>query len=281
MPNCKTISQCLQQAEQTLKASSASPRLDAEWLLLHSLQKPHYYLYAHNDASLTVSQLDAFNQSIARRQAGEPVAYILGEAHFWTLRLTVNRQVLIPRPETELLVELLLQHLPQSHARVAELGTGSGAIALALASEQPDWQIAATEYVASALQVARHNQTHYGYPNLRLYQGSWLEPLPKQKYHAIVSNPPYIGFADEDLQAEVKQYQPHSALFAGEQGLQALAHIIAHSPAYLKKGGILMLEHGAKQGDMVRYLFSQANYSHIQTQPDGQGHERVSFAFWD
>ena len=224
--------------------------------------------------SLTPAQQTRYESLLARRAAGEPVAYLTGEKEFWSLTLNVTPDVLIPRPDTELLVEWALQLAPQ---RVADVGTGSGAIALALAKELPQARFTATDISAPALAIARVNAQTLKLGNVEFLHGSLLEPLGSD-FDLIVSNPPYIAERDPHLPA--LRYEPKLALTSGADGLDAIREIVGHAPAHLKSGGWLLLEHGADQGAAVRELMQKTGFTRVETRRDLAGHERASAGCW-
>jgi len=267
-----TVRQSLNESIATL-----GERADAEALLLHVLGQPRSWLFAHAGDVLEPDVRTAFEALVARRGAGEPVAYITGRRGFWTLELEVTGATLIPRPETELLVELALERLPRDQAcRVADLGTGSGAIALALASERPQAQVVATDASPDALAVARRNAQRLGMGNVRFVQGDWLAPLAGERFALVVSNPPYIESADPHLAQGDLRYEPAAALASGADGLDAIRRIAAAAPAQLEAGGWLLLEHGWNQGGAVRGLLREAGCVEVFTARDLEGRERVS-----
>lgn len=252
-------------------------RVDAEALLLHVLEKPRSWLIAHDTDVLDAQVIAAYEALIARRAAGEPVAYITGHRGFWSLELEVTPATLIPRPETELLVELALRHLPPGQAlHIADLGTGSGAIALAIAHERPQAQVSAVDVSADALDVARRNAQRLGISNIRFLQGSWMTPLSGESFAMIVSNPPYIEASDPHLEQGDLRFEPASALASGEDGLDAIRQIVAAAPAHLQPGGWLLMEHGWDQGPPVRALLATAGYVEVDTVRDLEGRDRVS-----
>ena len=252
-------------------------RADAEALLLHVLGQLRSWLFAHADDALDTDVQATFEALVARRAAGEPVAYLTGRRGFWTLELEVTPATLIPRPETELLVELALERLPRDMAcRVADLGTGSGAIALAIASERPQAQVVATDASADALAVARRNAQRQGFGNVRFVQGDWLAPLAGERFALIVSNPPYIEAADPHLARGDLRYEPAAALASGADGLDDIRRIIADAPAHLEAGGWLLFEHGWNQGDAARALLREAGYAQVFTAQDLEARDRVS-----
>lgn len=252
-------------------------RADAEALLLHVLGQSRSWLFAHADDALDTDVRTAFEALVARRAAGEPVAYLTGRRGFWTLELEVTPATLIPRPETELLVELALERLPRDMAcRVADLGTGSGAIALALASERSQAQVVATDASVDALAVARRNAQRLGIRNVRFVQGDWLAPLVGERFVLVVSNPPYIEAADPHLAQGDLRYEPAAALASGADGLDAIRRIVADACAHLEPGGWLLFEHGWNQGDAARALLREAGYVQVFTAQDLEARDRVS-----
>lgn len=257
-------------------AGSASAHLDADILLARALGEFRTYLYAWPDRALVQSERAVFEALLARRVLGEPIAYITGQREFWSLPLAVHRHVLIPRPETELLVETALSRLQKSDACVADLGTGSGAIALALASERPDWLLTATDQSAEALRQANDNAIRLGITNVLFREGSWCEALADHDFDLIVSNPPYIDPKDPHLERGDLRFEPRAALVAELQGIADILCICTQAPAYLRPGAWLMLEHGFEQGEQVRNILKNQQFTHIETLHDLAGNERVS-----
>lgn len=270
-----TVRNALAQAVERLQASD-SAALDAQLLLAHVLDKNRSWLFAWPEQQLTREQQRAFSALCARRAQGEPVAYLLGRRAFWTFEVEVSSAVLIPRPETELLVELALQLGKGLEGNVADLGTGSGAIALALAGERPDWQVHASELSAEAQSVAAANFRRAALPNLHLLAGSWCEPLPGHDYVLIVSNPPYIDAADPHLNEGDLRFEPRSALVADDGGLADLRNIAVQASSYLVPSGYLLLEHGWQQGTAVRRLLAGLGYTEVTTHHDHGNRERVT-----
>ncbi len=240
---------------------STTPRLDLELLLAEVLHKPRSFIYANSELELARAQETAFQLLYERRLSGEPIAYILGKKEFWSLELTINEKVLIPRPETELLVELVLQ-LDYHHADMADLGTGSGAIAIAIAKKQPNWHITATDISEDALQIARCNAQKLGAQNIEFYCGDWCEALPNKKYDVIISNPPYIANNDPHLRQGDITFEPKIALESGD-GLDAIRKIINQAKGKLKAGGLIALEHGYDQSEAIQELLQKNNYKDI------------------
>lgn len=253
-------------------------RLDAEVLLGHALNRPRSYLHAWPERQLTPEEQSRFEALLHRRLAGEPVAYITGCQEFWSLSFEVNTATLIPRPETELLVDATLQ-LAESIAvcdppiRLADLGTGSGCIALALAHEQPHWRITAVDISMDALQTARRNAQRLDIDNVGFLQTDWLSCFAANAFDIIVSNPPYIRAGDPHLQGLA--HEPQTALVAGTDGLDALRRIIAAAHASLKSNGLLLLEIGHDQSNAVNALMQTAGYTNIEFKHDLAGIPRV------
>lgn len=260
---------------QAQLAGSESARLDAELLLGHVLGLSRAQLITRAAEPVSAEDARAYAELIRRRARGEPVAYLRGEQGFWTLTLKVDGNVLVPRPETELLVEWALQLAdPAQDLRIADLGTGSGAIALALAAERPHAHVVATDLSNDALRLARDNARRLGLERVEFRSGSWLEPLTGEHYDLLVSNPPYIAMGDPHL-ADLR-HEPLMALTDGGDGLNALREIVAGASAHLRDGGWLLLEHGYDQGPAVRGLLARAGFEAIETRRDLGGQERVS-----
>jgi release factor glutamine methyltransferase len=253
-----------------------SARLEAELLLAAVVGQTRTYLYTWPERELTALQQQRYAALVARRAAGEPLAHILGRREFWSLTLRVTADTLIPRPETELLVEAALARLPPSGARVADLGTGSGAIALALALECPACEVVAVERSAAALAVAAENARHHGIANVTFLHGSWYEPLKGRQFAMIVSNPPYIRADDPHLKQGDLRFEPPGALGSGADGLDDLRLIIAGAGPHLEPGGWLLLEHGYDQGAAVSALLRAAGMEAVEDLADLQGHGRVA-----
>lgn len=264
-------------AAATARLPGDEARHEAERLLLHAIERPRSWLFAHATDPLPGPRQRAFDALVARRLAGEPVAYLTGRRGFWTLDLEVDGTTLIPRPETERLVELALARLPDdARCEVADLGTGSGAIALALASERPRAQVLATDRSAGALAVAARNAAHHGLRNVAFAQGAWYAPLAGRRVHLIASNPPYIAEGDPHLQQGDLRFEPGSALASGVDGLDDLRLIAADAGRHLLPGGWLLLEHGHEQGAAVRALLRQAGLEQVETLQDLERRDRVT-----
>ena len=257
-------------------AQSESPRRDAEILLEHVTGKTRTFILAFGETALTDAQCDQLAELLARRQRGEPIAHLIGVREFWSLPLFVSPATLIPRPDTECLVEQALARLPATACRILDLGTGTGAIALALASERPDCDVVAVDRMADAVALALRNKAHLAIPNVRILQSDWFSALQGQSFEMIVSNPPYIDAQDPHLSEGDVRFEPLSALVAGDQGMADIAHIIAQARHALTPGGFLLLEHGWQQGALVRDAFSQAGYTQIETCRDYGDNERIT-----
>jgi release factor glutamine methyltransferase len=275
----QTLSTLLTDAAVALADASPAPRLDAELLLAHALGRERSYLHAHAGEALDSVALERFQKLTAARQRGEPIAYLTSKREFWSLELKVSPATLIPRHETELLVELALERIPESvEWDLLDLGTGSGAIALALARERPRCRVTATDLSASALAVAKENAVGLQTGNVGFIAGDWFMPLAGRCFHLIVSNPPYIREHDPHLAQGDVRFEPRTALTAGPDGLDDLRRIVAAAPAHLENGGWLLLEHGRDQGAEVREMLITHGYTSAATFRDLQGLERVSGA---
>ena len=261
-------------------ARSALVPLDAKVLLAHLLGKDRAWLAAHGDAMLTEEQAAAFQALALRRHRGEPVAYLTGVREFWGLPLAVTRAVLIPRPETETLVELALARLPEDRdVRMLDLGTGSGAIAIAVASERPRAAILATDVIPDALALARDNARRVGAGNVDFVLSDWYEHVPLEwrgaPFDLIASNPPYVAAGDPHLDDGDLRFEPVAALAAGRDGLDAIRRIVAGARERLAQAGTLVVEHGYDQSEAVRALFAAAGFGDIVTARDLAGIPRV------
>jgi len=264
-------------AEAAARLPGVEGRHEAELLLLQVLGRERSWLFAHATDHVDPQTEAAFAQLLQRRVEGEPVAYLLGRRGFWTLDLAVSPATLIPRPETERLVELALERLPPDRSlQVADLGTGSGAIALALASERPQARVLATDMSAEALAVAADNAARHGLNNVRFQQGSWHAALGQARFDLIATNPPYIAAEDPHLAQGDLRFEPPSALASGADGLDDIRLIIAGAPAHLLDGGWLLIEHGWDQGPAIRALLQQAGFVEVSTAVDLEHRDRVS-----
>lgn len=265
----------------TVLAEGESPRADADVLLCHLLDCRRSYLMTWPERELDAAQQATLQGWLARRLNGEPIAHLVGEREFWSLPLKVSPATLIPRPDTEVLVEQALTKIPQGPCAVLDLGTGTGAIALALKSERPEVDVWAVDWMADAAALARENSAALGLP-IEVRDGSWFEPLGEPdrdktpRFAVIVSNPPYIDGADPHLEQGDVRFEPRSALVADDAGLADIRHIVAHAPAYLLTDGWLLLEHGWDQGEAVRQLLRDGGYREVATVRDYGDNDRVT-----
>jgi release factor glutamine methyltransferase len=278
MDSSITVAQAIGTAANQLHPHVDAARLEAELLLSHLLGKSRSWLIAWSDTRLDDQQLQHFSDLVNKRIQGVPIAQLTGEREFWSLPLRVTADTLIPRPETELLVETCLDLYPAENSiTVADLGTGSGAIALAIATERPAWCILATDKSHQALDVAIHNAETLQIDNIQLLQGDWFDALPANiRVEVLLSNPPYIPMNDPHLQQGDLRFEPRTALASGDDGLDAIRLIISKASDYLEPGGYLLLEHGYNQGSAVRRLIHQSALGEINTLTDLAGHERVT-----
>lgn len=262
-------------------AGSPSPRLDAELLLAHVLGKPRSFLRTWPEHVLAPEQMSAFEHLLARRRTGEPIAYLLGRQGFWNLDLQVSSATLIPRADTETLVEAALELPLPDHARVLDLGTGTGAIALALAAERPGWQVTGCDRVLEAVQLARHNAERMSIGNVNFVLSDWFAAVDcSARFDLIVSNPPYIAEHDQHLTQGDVRFEPASALISGPDGLDDIRQIVAQAPAFLARAGWLLLEHGWDQSKAVADLLAVQGFMDIQSRRDLGGHPRVTGGSW-
>ena len=260
--------------------------LDAQLLLAHALQRPRVWLLAHPEEIIATPAQVTFSSLLTRRLGGEPVAYILGQWEFWSLTLKVTPAVLVPRPETELVVERALVLLdnqsefepPGIPVSVADLGTGSGAIALSLAHERPYWRVTGTDRSAAALAIAAENAQSLGLDGVRWLLGAWLAPLRDERFNLIASNPPYVADSDPSLDDPALQHEPQQALRSGPEGLDDLKAIVASAADHLLPGGWLVLEHGAAQASAVARMLVAQGYAHVRCHADLSSRPRVTEA---
>ncbi|WP_413111920.1 peptide chain release factor N(5)-glutamine methyltransferase [Thaumasiovibrio sp. DFM-14] len=277
-----TVESWLKQAKaQLTEAGSSSPQIDAEVLLLHVLDKPRSFLFTWPEHQLDSAQVDMLNDMLARRETGEPVAYITGVREFWSLPLKVSPTTLIPRPDTERLVELALAKISSSPVAVLDLGTGTGAIALALASERPDCRVIGVDLRHEAVALATENGQQLGISNCHFQQGSWFSSLKAEpQFGVIVSNPPYIDPHDPHLTQGDVRFEPASALIAQEKGMADIRLIASQARNYLTAGGWLMFEHGYDQGVLSRHCLQELGYAEVRTEQDYAGQDRVTMGRW-
>jgi len=272
-----TIGQLLHEAVATLAATSDSPRLDAELLLGHVLKKSRAGVIAGSDERVSDDQDAAFRTLLQRRAQGRPVAQLLGYREFWSLKLAVTEATLVPRPETELLVERALSRLPAGRTvSLLDLGTGTGAVALAVALQRPKVLTTATDISAAALHTAQRNAAALGIDRMEFRCGNWLEAVPDRRFHMVVSNPPYVADDEWPDTGPELRFEPVRALRGGADGLDAIRTIISSAPSHLEPGGWLLIEHGFRQGDRVRKLFERAGFQQLLTSRDPAGHPRVT-----
>ncbi|HEM8021716.1 peptide chain release factor N(5)-glutamine methyltransferase [Enterobacter ludwigii] len=269
----------LRQAASELSASE-SPKRDAEILLEFVTGKARTYLLAFGETQLSAEQEAQLATLLARRKSGEPVAHLVGEREFWSLPLYVSPATLIPRPDTECLVEQALSRLPAQACRILDLGTGTGAIALALASERPDCEVTAVDVMPDAVALAQRNVARLGFPNVTVLQSSWFSALDNRTFGMIVSNPPYIDEHDPHLTQGDVRFEPLTALVATNEGLADIVHIVTTSRQHLLPGGWLLVEHGWTQGDAVRDVFIAAGYRAVETCRDYGGNDRLTLGQW-
>lgn len=269
-----TIRDLLKKSQMSLSSETAA--LDCELLLCHCLGKDRTYVYTWPEREVDSAIEIEFQKLLKRRIDGEPIAYLIGQREFWSLPLHVNNSTLIPRPDTERLVEVALDLQLPAQASVLDLGTGTGAIALALANEKSDWRVLGVDVTGDAVQLAQHNALELEIQNAQFLQSNWFENIPAQQFDLIVSNPPYIAENDPHLMQGDVRFEPRRALVAAKNGLAAITEIANTAPNYLCGGGWLLFEHGYEQAPAVRTLLSQLNYVDISTWQDWSGNERVT-----
>jgi release factor glutamine methyltransferase len=265
----------------TSAATAANAALEAGLLLACALCTTRARLMSHAESAVEPAAERHYRALIERRARGEPLAYLTGTREFWSLALTVTPAVLVPRPETELLVERALALCSAPQARVADMGTGSGAVALALASERPRWQVTATDLSAAALAVARANAARLALSGIAFREGSWFEPLTGERFDLIVSNPPYIASDDPALEDPALAHEPRLALTPGADALACLRAIARDAPQHLHPGGWLLLEHGTAQGAALRDELVLAGFRSVRSHRDLGGHERITEGRYD
>lgn len=272
----------LREATDALTPVSDSALLDAEVLLCLALNKQRSHLRAWPDKQLQPEQLTAFRALLEQRQKGAPIAYITGNREFWSRDFHVSPDVLIPRPDTERLIELSLKLIPADEPfKIIDLGTGSGIIAITLAAERPHAQITATDVSVAALRIAQINADKYHINNVQFYQSNWYSGVPDTKFNLIISNPPYIAEDDSHLQQGDVRFEPQSALCAAEQGLGDIKIIATLARNHLEQDGHLLIEHGYDQQQQVQALFKNLHYDKVQTYKDLSGQPRVTYGLWN
>ena len=269
------IDQLLTRASELVRVSD-TPRLDLELLLCHVLDKPRSFLFSYPEYELTADQKNQFEALFQQRLEGHPIAHLTGIREFWSLELLVEPSTLIPRPDTECLVEQVLELFDHRPRHVLDLGTGTGAIALALAKERPGWAVYGCDRVPEAVALARRNAAHNQLEHVHFLESSWFDQLPEQRFDLIVSNPPYIVDNDPHLQQGDVRFEPLSALTSGADGLDDIRRISQEAPQWLNDGGQLMMEHGYHQGEEVRTILANNAFTHIRTAQDLAGHDRIT-----
>ena len=275
-----SVEQALVQAANAFCSISDTAKLDAQVLLLDILDKPRSFLFTWPDKILSNEQQQQFDTFVARRLAGEPIAHIIGYREFWSLKLRVSPDTLIPRPDTETLVEAALNLSLSNTASVLDLGTGTGAIALALASEHPSWQVIGCDRIEAAVELAITNKTNLGLTNVSFVHSNWFSAFAGQKFDLIVSNPPYIEEDDPHLAQGDVRFEPLSALVAPCDGLADIITIIEKAKEHLKNNGYLLIEHGYDQAQQVSAIFTKMAYKRVTTIKDLGGNDRVTLAQW-
>ncbi len=272
-----SMKQALEYGQKVLGEYVASPHNEALTLLQFSTGRTKENIIAHSEQALKDYTYRKYEQCLLRRKQGEPIAYIIEEKEFWSLALNLIPGVLIPRPETELVVEATLNLLPiDSKAQVMDLGTGSGCIALAIGKERPSVNILACDISTTCIETAKLNAVKLGVNNVSFAPSDWFKSIEKKEFDLIVSNPPYIAIDDTNLQDSVRKFEPKAALFSNHSGLENLFHIIMHARQFLRKQGNLILEHGWQQGTSVREQLTKNGYYNVRTLNDLQNHERVT-----
>lgn len=274
-----TIAGWIAHGQEQLASCSDSAKLDAQILLGFVLDKERSYLLTWPEKELTKQTVQPYLALLQRRIVGEPIAYIIGVQEFWSLPFRVSPATLIPRPDTEILVELVLEHFGEFDTlHCLDLGTGTGAIALALASEQPNWQIDAVDFNIDAVKLAKQNAQDLKLTQVNIFHSNWFSAVNERKFDVIVSNPPYIDALDENLNQGDVRFEPESALVADEQGLGDIKYIAQQALKFLNTQGALFFEHGYDQGKAVRIILTALGYDNAQTVRDFNGHERITWA---
>lgn len=270
------VAAALRRASRTLGDDQAAHRLLAD-----CLGQSWGWVSLHHDHRLSSRQAERLDQWLGRAARGEPLAHITGRAGFWTLELRVTPDVLIPRPATEALVDAVLARRDAAApCTLLDLGTGSGAIALAIASERPDWAVTATDRSAAALNLASHNAAANDLDRVQFMHGHWFDAVAGAQFDVIVSNPPYIAPDDPELEPGVRDHEPADALLSGDDGLADLFHIIDHAPQHLRAGGLLAVEHGHRQAGAVAGRMARAGFAGVESRPDLEGHPRIALGTW-
>lgn len=272
-----SIQEAIQYGREKLDSQVNNSYQEASLLLAHSLGKTKEFLIAHSEDLVSQETFQCYQEYLSRRAQGEPIAYIQGQKEFWSLCLKVSPEVLIPRPETELLIETTLELLTnKEEVSILDLGTGSGCIALALAKEKPHASITACDISSACIDIAKTNAKSQAINNVNFITSDWFQSIEHKNYDIIISNPPYIAEDDDHIEIQVQKHEPLHALFSDNHGRKDLFHIIKNAPAYMTSGGTLLVEHGYQQGNDVRAQFSKYGYNEIHTLLDIQQHERVT-----
>jgi len=273
-----TIAHWVTYGQEQLVSCSDSAKLDAQILLAFVLDKERIYLLTWPENTLSNDAIQLYLALLQRRVSGEPIAYIIGVKEFWSLPFKVSPATLIPRPDTEVLVESVLEHFGELDSiHCLDLGTGTGAIALALASEQPHWKIDAIDFNIDAVKLAKQNAQNLGLTHVNIFQSNWFSAVNERKFDVIVSNPPYIDALDEHLNQGDVRFEPESALIADEQGLADIKHIAQQALKFLNISGTLFFEHGFEQGKAVRNILMALGYENTKTVRDLNNHERITW----
>ena len=271
------IQQALQQASRDLSASSPSAMLDVQVLLSFVLRCNTAHLAAWPEKDLTKEQQSHYLQLIRQRLQGLPVAHLTGQREFWSLNFSVDNSTLIPRPETETLVEFILTNFThRENMKLLDMGTGTGAIAITIANEKPEWQIVASDVSKEALKLARQNSEQHHTSNISFIQSDWFENITAVDFDIIVSNPPYVASDDPHLQQGDVRFEPLSALTSGIAGMDDIEHLCSHAAGHLNNNGWLIVEHGYNQAQQVAECFTKSGFSEIQQQQDISGHLRMT-----
>ncbi|VFP88273.1 peptide chain release factor N(5)-glutamine methyltransferase [Candidatus Erwinia haradaeae] len=258
--------------------NSTSPKLDAEILLSMVIKKPRSWIIAFDDSLLTTPSLRKLKKLLQQRAIGTPISYLTGEREFWSMTFNVTPNVLIPRADSEILVEKALTLIPLNKAcSILDLGTGCGAIAIAIASEREDCQVLGIDNSIAAIKVAKQNAISLGYTNVSFIPGNWFSTIGKRQFYIIVSNPPYINISDEHLLKEDIRFEPMSALISSDNGLADIKCIVKQAKYYLISGGWLLIEHGWKQAEYVRTILEGNGFCQVQTSQDYSGNDRITF----
>jgi release factor glutamine methyltransferase len=272
------IGETLKKTTQSLSAISDSPRLDAEILMGHVLKKNRSFLYAYPEYALSPEEQLLWQQLIEQRLRSMPVAYLIGEREFWSLSFQVSPATLIPRPATESIVEFILNHYPNRPLQICDLGTGTGAIAIALQHERPLWDVCAVDIQPEAIALAQKNAQRHHAP-IHLICSNWFEKIPRSKFHIIVSNPPYIDPDDPHLSQGDVQHEPMSALISQEHGLADITYLLKHSANHLHDNGMLIFEHGYDQQERILEMMKTYGWQNPKGFQDDEGQPRFCVGY--